>query len=348
MTSAGRPALTILPWAALALAALPLAPARAERVRPYLDLPITQSVNRDGIIRYAVWITVGDRSVQAMIDTGSTGLRVLPSVLPGDFPGVQTDITFAAGIRMEGLAVTAPIEIGSLRGSAPVEIVDRVSCAKDRPDCVAARFDRNSYLIGGEYASEGYSAILGIGLPFHGTDIGNPLQALGATRWIVDLPRPFAAADGHLILEPDASARAGFTMLDRDGSADAAGCIEGGPLTAAKCGTVLFDTGAPAISVAADDIETASSWDAGARGVLSFTAGDKILKLPFEAGANGGLLGVDALPSNPLAPPETFIMAGVTPYFSYDVLYEAATHAVGLRTRTPLPARREVADEDGR
>ena len=314
---------------------------------PYLDLPISQSINRDGTIRYAVWIKVGDRTVQAMIDTGSTGLRVLQSVMPRDVVGEPTDMAFGAGLHMQGVAIKAPIEVGSRTGVATVEVVDRISCVEEKPNCDVTNLSGDSYLIGGNgYPSEGYSAILGIGFPFRGTDIGSPLAALGVKSWIVDLPRPDESADGHLILDPDAGRTRAFAMLDRHGMADAAGCIEAGPLHEKKCGTLLFDTGAPGINVSFEGIETAARWEDGTAGVLTFVSDDQTFTLDFRVGQNGGLTGAGVTPPGPHDPAEPFILAGATPYFAYDVLYDDRKHRVGLLKRAPpsMPPATDAAD----
>ena len=298
------------------------------------DVPITQSRIRDGALRYGVWVKVGDRTVEAMLDTGSTGLRVLPSVLPGDPVGVPTQTAFGSGSLLRGVKMRLPIAIGAKSGLATVEVVEDVDCVKEKPSCDVERLDHESYRIGGDgFSSEGYSAILGIGLPFRGTDVGNPLTALGVKSWIVDLPRPFAFADGHLILDPDASARDGFAVLDRNGFADGDGCIKSAALTEPKCGSVLFDTGGPAVLVAFDGVTAASLWEKGTTGAFSFKSGDKTLDLDFRAGETGGLLAVGLLPPEPKDPPGPFIQVGVEPYFTYDMLYDAAAHSIGLRKR---------------
>ncbi len=332
------------PIAIACIAILFTARAEAESApRTYLDIPITQRVIRDGSIRYGVWVKVGERSVEAMLDTGSTGLRVLPSVFRGDMTGVPTDVTFGAGLHLAGIAVKAPIEIGSLDGMAQVEVVNSVGCVPGRSSCGVPIATVDSFLIGGDgYPSEGYSAILGIGLPFRGTDLGNPLAALGVKQWIVELPRPDEIAEGHLILEPDDKATQGFTMLTHRGSADADGCIEGGPLPQRKCGTLLFDTGAPGMEVSYEDVTTTTTWDDGVAGTLTFKISKTDgLKLDFKTGESGGLRGVSITPPASRDEPEPFILAGVQPFFTYDILYDEPTHAVGLMKRQPA---RQAAD----
>ena len=87
--------------AALALAGLTTtAAARSE-------LPITQTVLPDGAIRYSVPITVGDGPpIEAMLDTGSFGIRVLKSALaPGQYAdaGRHVSYNFGGGIKLDGV-----------------------------------------------------------------------------------------------------------------------------------------------------------------------------------------------------------------------------------------------------
>ena len=69
---------------------------------PSVEIPIKQTVMRHGALRYSVWVKVGDRSVEALLDTGSTGLRVLPAVVPGDLTGIPLEAGFATGETMRG------------------------------------------------------------------------------------------------------------------------------------------------------------------------------------------------------------------------------------------------------
>ena len=331
---------------ALALAVLwAPPPARAAGARES-DVPISQSIMRDGAIRYGVWVKVGERSVLALLDTGSTGLRILPSVFRGDPVGVPTEAVFGSGARLRGVAVRMPVAIGGRAGTAAVEVVQDLDCVEERPDCDVARLGGESYLIGGDgFSSEGYSAILGIGLPFRGTDVGNPLAELGVTRWIVDLPRPYAAAEGHLILDPEPRHRDGFSMLERHGFADGDGCVRAAPMAKEACGSVLFDTGGPAVSVSLAEIKAESAWPRGTAGAFTFKAEGRSIPLDFETGRTGGMIGGLVSPPAPHDPPGAFILAGVEPYFSYDLLYEPESHRVGLKKRVPPFRIPEPADD---
>ena len=161
-------------------------------------------------------------------------------------------------------------------------------------------------------------------MPFIGTNLGNPLGLLGAKRWIVQLPRPYDIAPGHLILDPDAKASSGFGHVGAPRHRRHGRCIRGGTLGEAECGTVLFDTGAPEIALSYDGVITESAWGTGTAGTLSFVANDttKTLTLDFKAGQDGGLLAVVTGPKKPYDPQEPFILAGIEPFFAFDILYD--------------------------
>lgn len=329
-----RPAFRATLLLALVLACSPPGVRAAGQPAGESDVPITQSIIRDGAIRFGVWVKVGERSVLAMLDTGSTGLRILPSVFHGEPRGIPTETAFGSGARMRGPAVPMPIAIGARTGVALVQVVEDLGCVASKPYCDVNRLDAEAYRIGGDgFSSEGYSAILGIGLPFRGTDIGNPLSALGVTRWIVDLPRPFAFTEGHLVLDPDARHRDGFRTLDRHGFADGDACVTAATLPKAVCGSVLFDTGAPAVSLAVPGVPALSLWPKGTPAAVRFAAGDAPLDLDVRSGETGGLLGIVVSPPEPHDPPGAFILAGVEPYFTFDVLYDSDAHRVGLKRR---------------
>ena len=341
------------PLIALGLIATCLAPwgiARADfATPPYLDLPIHQTVNRSGALRYAVWVTIGERRIEALLDTGSTGLRVLAPVMPNPpASSTWTDQGFGGTLRMKGRVVPAPIEIGSMTGKALVQVVDEVACANGRRDCGIFPVDADSFRIGGDaFPHQGYSAILGIGLPFTRTDLANPLESVGVKRWIIDLPRPNDLAPGHLILDPGTTESEGFSILPRSGNADADGCLEGSFLTEKKCGTVLFDTGAPAISLTYDGLKAPLAFKHREEGTLTLSLGnEKAVRLAFQAGESGGLCELTLTPPLSSNHSDPFIVAGVSPFFTFDMLYDAAAHTVALRQRSPMRPPGEQHAED--
>ncbi len=321
----------------LVMLASVVTPSVAEQAfQPSHDVPITRTVMRDGSIRYGVWIKVGARFVEAMLDTGSTGLRVLPPVVPGDLEGLPTAVTYGSGVTLKGLLVPELIEIGPLSGTVMIEVVDEATCAPDRPQCAVSARGGAGYLIGGDGLSgHGFSAILGIGFTSRGQDIQNPLEVLGAKSWIVDVPRA-EAEEGKLTVNPDQAAQDGFSMAPGGKTRDFFGCLISKILDEQICGAMLLDTGAPGILAIRDADTPESFWTPKTPSVLRFMKG---VALPFTVGEKGTPTAVQTLPYKARPAGESpFILAGLYPYLAFDVLYDALAHKVGLKPRDKSPS----------
>ena len=101
------------------LAVIAAFPAGAQPVRS--EAEIRQATLSNGARRYAVPVRVGATTLLAALDTGSTGLRILPGVLaPGDAVAIGEAETYgyASGSRYEGVVGDAAVTIGGARGAA--------------------------------------------------------------------------------------------------------------------------------------------------------------------------------------------------------------------------------------
>jgi hypothetical protein len=115
-------------------------------------------------------VQMDGKAVYLMLDTGTTGVRVLSKVLPrSSYPvaGMRTSYTFATDAQVSGATVTVPF---SIAGTKPVDLavqaVDEVSCLKINKRCVA----QDGYT--GEFGWA-FSGILGIGDIFNCRVAGN-------------------------------------------------------------------------------------------------------------------------------------------------------------------------------
>jgi hypothetical protein len=196
----------------------PLSGLAAEPAKRF-EVPIIQRRLSDGVIRFGVSVRVGASApIEAMLDTGSFGLRIMARALaPTEFEpiGITRGYGFASGVVLQGPLARARIAIGDATTNAPVgiQVVRSVGCAAAKPDCPAARLAPTDYGIGGDgLRRQGFEAILGLSM--RGSDAPgaavNPVPAMGAGRWIVILPRPGTATPGQLIINPSASDVAGF------------------------------------------------------------------------------------------------------------------------------------------
>jgi len=333
---------TLLLALTLALGAAPAARAAAIRA----EIPIETSVLSNGARRFAIPVQVGSTRLMASLDTGSTGLRILPGVLaPGDAPrnGEPEIYGYASGSRYEGVAAEAPLVIGGLKGASTVHIIRSIGCYAYLPHCPASRTTLDRYGIASDgLPGEGFKAIVGIDMA--PGRVGNPLRALGVSRWIVELPRQGEAV-GRLILNPTDAETEGYAMAplaapyahERGGGLHDAvpGCLSNSETHARACGPVLLDTGGPSIALANPRLES-PPWPAGSPIALEVfdDHGDLAVRAPFTVGDRD--LGTRLYFRQDNHVFGTVVYAGVAPYFAYSVLYDARRQRIGLKPRAPV------------
>jgi hypothetical protein len=311
-------------------AAMPGAAAAAPAAAPRAELPIREVDLSDGARRYTVTIRVADRDVEAGLDTGSAGLRLLPEALPAELArggGAEIKAAYGSGSVFVGREVRAALTVGAAQGAVPVERVDSIRCVDEEPHCAVAGVAHPRIMADG-LAGEGFAAILGIDL--RDNPIPNPLPLLGIRRWIIELPRPGEARPGRLILNPTEDEVAGyrrFKMVEGMGGV-LPGCLGGVEERDRICGAVRFDTGAPGLKIVA--AAPPAGWPNGSEGRLSVGDRDGALMMRFVYGrrdqASRLTIARDARGG-------TRIFAGIAPYFTWSVLYDADTRTMGLKPR---------------
>jgi hypothetical protein len=229
----------------------------------------------------------------------------------------------------------------SAAGPIPVQLVRTVDCFPKQPNCPASRISQADYRIGGDgLAKQGFDAILGIALGSGAVD--NPLRRLGAKTWIVMLPRPGEKTSGALILNPDASEAADYTLfptqqLLNNGSGGAPDSIPGCLVIEKSgkkiCGPTLLDTGAPGVSISSSNPADVGGWKQGDQFSITFTNRQGgTVQATFQAGAMRPAQ-ISASVSQNASQTGTHIAAGTLPYFLFSVLYDDPRRLVGLRTR---------------
>ena len=218
-------------WAAaVAAQAQPAAPVRAE-------VPVREVVLSDGVRRYAVPIRVGATAMDAGLDTGSSGLRLVPGAAPeGDAAptGRGDTYSYGAGAKLDGVVGRATVSVGALSGTTTLQLVRKVGCTADKPRCAAGSIPGAQYGVQGDgLPGEGFKAILGVNMA--DAEVPGLFAGIGARRWIVELPRPGETAPGRIVLNPTDAETQGFVALpvveryaDRKGGLhDAvAGCLQ--------------------------------------------------------------------------------------------------------------------------
>ena len=337
--------LSCLLAAAGAIAAAPMADAQAP-VRA--EVPIKAVTLSNGAVRFGVPIRIGGTAVDAALDTGSTGLRVLPGQLRAGDAAASDEAEsygYASGSRYEGVAGRAQVTLGAVAAPAPLQLITSIGCFAHLPHCPASRTPLPHYGIASDgLPDEGFKAILGLDMA--PGRVGNPLMAMGVRRWIVELPRPGEPGPGRLVLNPTAEETAGYLMLPIAGPYAQ---IQGGGLHDALpgclvyplgrvrvCGPILMDTGSSFLSVTNGRRE--APWPDRSQALLELFGpqGGVVARVALTLGsaAQGTRL---AWREEPRAP-GVAILAGVAPYFAYSVLYDARRQLIGLKPRAPASA----------
>jgi hypothetical protein len=326
-----------LVWLAAAPTGVALAQTRSE-------IPIREVVLSDGERRYGVPIKLGNTIIEAGLDTGSTGLRVLPNVLTdGDAKGSgESDrYSYGAGTQFEGDVGTGTLMIGGLSASATLQLIKTVGCRTDSPHCPASRVPLSQFGIQGSgLPGEGFRAILGVNMA--NADVVSPFPAIGATRWIVELPRPGSGMAGKIILNPGDTEVKDFMLLpvlsayrqQKGGLHDSvAGCILNDATKEKACGSLLMDTGAPGIAVKNSKLGH-TPWPNDTAATLGFYSADRLAaveQLIVGKRSHASHLSYDTDGK------DVAIYAGLSPYFAFDVLYDPGKAMVGLKPRPPAP-----------
>ena len=189
---------------------------------PSTYVPIYQTLQSPSAwLRQSVFVQIGNSApVEAMLDTGSTGLRVLDGVLsPSDYTdtGKPSVAVFGAGNTgvLTGKVGLATVKIGALTTEAPIPIQvvapNGVGCLPAKPNCGFGKDSTSIFGMGS--TGHKFKAILGIGLNANSDIVGNPLTAMGNHSWIISLGQPTTVTPGSLILNPTADQVAGYTLF---------------------------------------------------------------------------------------------------------------------------------------
>jgi hypothetical protein len=301
-------------------------------------LPIEQRLTV-GAVLYSIKVGVEGTPVDLLLDTGSTGLRVLHSSLPATttFAGGQhTKEGYDNGVRLDGLETAAHVSFGSLTQSTPIELIESAACDPAYPTCVVAKK-------GPSAAWGGLQGIVGISLEAPGTKtpVSNSLNGLAAS-WIVTLPEPGSKSPGELILDPNADDLKGFVDYPAftGGSAGAGrdnpipGCIKKDGNGKSFCGPIVLDTGKPVVTVITDQFKDTRVWSGGSSVDLSFGSGESAIDARYVVKPATFPTRVLLGPFPKLKQAPTRVLAGIEPFLLFDVLYDGANATIGLRRRS--------------
>jgi hypothetical protein len=303
------------------------------------EVPIREVVLSDGEHRYVVSITVGDAQIDAGLDSGSTGLRILPGTIPAGSEqpsGRRNTYSYDSGTEFSGVIAEADMTIG-VSGRAKFQQIEKVGCRPVLRTCPASKVKPEQFGIQGSgLPGEGFKAILGINMA--SDDAPNPLVALGVRRWIIELPRPGEGKPGRLVLNPSDEEVADYKVLaidgqfgdQRGGLHDAVqGCLVNQANNRSYCGPTDLDTGAPGIQIATS--EATDRWAPQAPVTMAFyQKGKAAVGAAFAVGDGPGAR--VTIRSEPRAR-GSHIFLGILPYFAFSVLYDPHGKSIALKPR---------------
>lgn len=304
--------------AALLMFSTPVRAQRAELPVRLVDLP-------NGDRRFATTLMIDGLAVEVGIDTGSTGLRILPRGLGGEagtLKGPSVAYSYGVGTAFEGQAITVLVAAGVLAGSVKLMRITAVGCSTKHPECPVSHIDLSTYGIQGDgLTGQGFAAILGIRLEHD--QIENPFAQLGARRWIVELPRS-AGEQGRIVLNPDDAEVAGYARVGVDSDGTSPGCLIGPDKV---CGRAFLDSGAAGLRV----IRAANfrPWPNGTAATLTVGTGLGAQSMAVTIGRRDQASALLYVPGSA----DTRLSLGFAPYFQWSVLYDNEHHQIGLKRR---------------
>ncbi len=300
-----------------------------------IEIPIKQTPLTDGNIRYSIPVAIGGSdAIDVMLDTGSTGLRMLP----GNVPGAAWQISdpsvaygYGSGVRLNGAIAQVPVSIGGVSAPVPmnIQLVQKVDCYPRAPHCPASKLSQDDYGLGGDgLPGQGFRGIAGLSLAKDAAD--NPLTQMGARSWIIVLPRPGEIDPGKLVINPDESELSGYVMVPISGSR-ATGCLDLAKSQKQICGSILLDTGAPGFRIGTSVAAETKGWAKGDPVGLVFRDGNGgEARAEFEANIDRPSR-ISATLNPQLT--QASILAGTVPYFLFSVLYDPGRNVMGFKAR---------------
>lgn len=194
--------------------------------------------------RLGLPVQIDGKPLYMALDTGTQGVRVLKSVLPGtDYPsaGPASLLALANGAQISGAAVKLPVGLAGITPTPmTAQAVDQVSCQTNSRGCVAT----DGYT--GEFGWA-FSGIMGVGVAQPDDSCcTQPLRALPGNvgqRYLVQAN----FANPYLVLSPSKAITKDYTMIPmivaKDGTAQwPRGCVNVGDKMT-FCAPLVFSTG---------------------------------------------------------------------------------------------------------
>lgn len=281
-----------------------------------------------------VSITVGGAPVDVLLDTGSSGLRVFASAIPGAAMTITAEadsVEFGGGDRMVGHTATAIVGFSELATSAPIafHLVESFACDPAVPACDFAGNNAASFTDSGIYG------ILGVGLR-----AGDPAEVFSPFAQLADGFVIHTGGFGSTAGEVTLGAATGFatialppagTLPDgkpawADDSSQACFTVDG-VATQPACTDVVFDTGSNADVIDAMNLSTAQLTNGALAPNVAFAVtSPPAAALAFTVGAQTTSRDLVLIDTS-----DAFAILGIEVFFRDEISFDLASGQVGLR-----------------
>lgn len=342
MARLGSGATAVLCAGALALgAASPAAVADAQPDPAVRSVEVPLDVADIAGPRLVAEVSIGGVPLRVLLDTGSTGLRVVADKVPRTAVSVQGDAPpygYGSGTRLHGKVARTDLRIGGhLAADVPIQLVTSTTCAASKPNCPAS--GGRKPLMFGRFLD----GVLGVSTA-DAPALANPLWSLRDASGRA-IGRQFAvhyAPGGHsrLLLDVPPTGYRTVQLPDRGDADDPAGppswnpralhaCFTSTELPSGPvCGPTLLDTGATAFRILTQERDTGPLPDGT----------DIELGVPAARWSRTFTVGQDTRARTEDAPPSTrhSSSAGLAAYVGTHVRYDLTHGTIGFAPFPPI------------
>jgi hypothetical protein len=329
------------PWHALLCAAIGCGSQSPTDLDPVPDeVPIAVTGER-----FVVPVRVGDAPpFNALLDTGSAGLRMLPGAVPASaYTATETQVAYGYGsdLYIYGFVALAPVTLGTRSTPIPIRIMVITDSA-----CPPGTGCNPTQVLNAHFS--GLSAILGVGMRTFTSDrgIGSPIaQLAGHPPFVVHVPGaqsdsgvlrigalpsdPFAFTTYQLPPLAGGSPLPDGTRAWNDISVPTCVGVESSSST--YCLPSLWDTGAPFayVSTPAQPAPFSTQLPLGSSVSITFGAGSSTpVSYAFLVGP-APRSGIDLITLEP-AVGQAYVSPGLGLFFRNDALFDPERGIVGL------------------
>jgi hypothetical protein len=311
-----------------------------------------------GSPRFSISIEIGGNPLDVLLDTGSSGLRILKGAIPDSSYTCSPAPTmpsygYSGGLNLSGFPVYGYFAVtGVTLDQTPTELVtpepipimyvNQIGCTADKPNCGIDKIPIENYGVLGTP----YKAILGVGMRTGPNSVGNPfVQLPGAPAFVVQAPS-YTATTGAVVIGPQSEQTETFktaqlpilsnvaplpnTIPAWDDRYGLPGCLDDQTSGVDYCATVELDTGDPSAYIRWTNATTTTTIPSGDS--VQITIGPPTGPLGtygFTVGATPKP-GIDEVFVEPLAAGEQFMNLGTATFFQYDAIFDQADGLVGL------------------